>query len=161
MAKTEPFEKYFNDYEEWFEKHPKVYDAEIKALKKLLLPFENGVEIGVGSGRFALPLNIKKGVEPSYKMAEIARSKDIDVIYGVAEELPFDNNSFDFALMVTTICFVDDAPKSLKEIFRILKPKGFCIIGFVKRDSSIGKLYEQNREISRFYKEATFLLPKS
>ena len=89
-------------------------------------------------------------------MAEISRLKGIDVIDGVAENLPCRDNSFDFALMVTTICFVDDALKSLQEIYRILKPGGFCIIGFVDKDSSIGKLYEKNRQMSRFYKEVTF-----
>ena len=93
-------------------------------------------------------------------MAEISRLKGIDVIDGVAENLPCRDNSFDFALMVTTICFVDDALKSLQEIYRILKPGGFCIIGFVDKDSSIGKLYEKNRQMSRFYKEATFFSAK-
>ena len=156
MAKIESFEKFFNYYEEWFDKHPKVYEAEIKAIKKLLKPFEDGIEIGIGSGRFALPFGINLGVEPSHKMAEISRSKGIEVIEAAAEDLPFEDNSFDFALMVTTICFVDDALKSLTEIYRILKPGGFCIVGFVDRDSSIGKLYEKNRHMSRFYKEATF-----
>lgn len=160
MAKTEPFEKYFKDYEEWFEKHPKIYEAEINTIKKLLSPFENGVEIGIGSGRFALSFNISKGIDPSIKMAEISRAKGIDVIEGIAEELPYDDNSFDFALMVTTICFVDDALKSLQEIYRILKPGGFCIIGFVDKNSNIGKLYEKNRQMSRFYKEATFFTAK-
>ena len=59
MPKIEPFEKYSQDYEEWFEKHQKLYEAEIKAVKKLIPPFANGIEIGVGSGRFAVPLGIK------------------------------------------------------------------------------------------------------
>ena len=160
MAKIESFEQFFKDYEEWFEKHPKVYEAEIKAIEKLLKPFENSIEIGVGSGRFALPFGIKTGVEPSNKMAEISRSKGIDVIDGVAENLPCKDNSFDFALMVTTICFVDDALKSLKEIYRILRPGGFCIVSFIDKESSIGKLYEKKRLNSRFYKEATFFTTK-
>lgn len=133
MAKIKAFENFSKDYEDWFIKHPKVYEAEIEAIKKLITPFEEAIEIGVGSGRFALPFGIKKGIEPSYKMAEIARSKGIEVTEGVAEKLPFDENSFDFILMVTTICFVDDPLKAIKEIYRTLKDGGFCIIGFVDK----------------------------
>ncbi|MCJ7765742.1 MAG: class I SAM-dependent methyltransferase [Thiovulaceae bacterium] len=66
------------------------------------------------------------------------------------------NDSCDLVLMVTTICFVDDALQSLKEIYRILQPGGFVIIGFVDRASQIGQFYEQHRKESRFYDAARF-----
>ncbi len=156
MPKIEPFERFPHVYEAWFENHPRLYRAEIEAVRTLLPPFEKGIEIGVGSGRFALPLGITTGVEPSVKMAEIARSKGVEVIEGVAEALPVEGESFDFALMVTTICFVDDPLLSLQEIHRILKPGGYVIIGFVDRDSALGQQYEKNRGESRFYREARF-----
>jgi SAM-dependent methyltransferase len=156
MPKTGPFERFPQAYEAWFDRHPNLYEAEIEAIKSILPPYEKGIEIGIGSGRFALPLGIMTGVEPSAKMAEIARSKGIEVIEGVAEALPVEDESFDFALMVTTICFVDDPLLSLQEIRRILKPEGYVIIGFVDRDSALGQLYEKNREESRFYREARF-----
>ena len=156
MPKTEAFEKFPQAYEAWFEKHSILYDAEIEAIKKLLPPFKHGIEIGVGSGRFAVPLGIKTGVEPSAKMAEIARSKGIEVIEGIAEDLPVGNETFDLALMVTTICFVDDPLLSLQNIYRILKAGGYVIIGFVDRGSELGKQYEKNRLNSRFYRQARF-----
>ena len=156
MPKIEPFERFPQAYEAWFDRHPNLYEAEIEAIKSILPPYEKGIEIGIGSGRFALPLGIMTGVEPSAKMAEIARSKGIEVIEGVAEALPVEDESFDFALMVTTICFVDDPLLSLQEIRRILKPEGYVIIGFVDRDSALGQQYEKNREESRFYREARF-----
>jgi len=156
MPKIEPFEKFPQAYEEWFEKHSIPYDAEIKAIRKLLPPFKKGIEIGVGSGRFAVPFDITTGVEPSAKMAKIARSKGIEVIEGVAEDLPIRNETFDFALMVTTICFVDDPLLALQNIYRILKPDSYVIIGFVDRDSVLGQQYEKNRLNSRFYREARF-----
>jgi len=156
MPKIEPFEKFPQAYEAWFEKHSILYDAEIKAIRKILPPFKNGIEIGIGSGRFAAPLGITTGVEPSPKMAEIARSKGIEVIEGIAEDLPIGNETFDFALMVTTICFVDDPLLALQNIYRILKPDSYVIIGFVDRDSALGQQYEKNRLNSRFYREARF-----
>ncbi len=106
MPKTKVFETFSREYEEWFEKHSILYDAEIEAIRKLLPPFKNGIEIGVGSGRFAVPFDITTGVEPSAKMAEIAGSKGVEVIKGVAEDLPIGNETFDFVLMVTKIPLV-------------------------------------------------------
>jgi ubiquinone/menaquinone biosynthesis C-methylase UbiE len=78
------------------------------------------------------------------------------VIDGVAEALPFEDCLFDFALMVTTICFVDDIEASFKEAFRVIKPAGFLINGFVDRNSSLGKFYQQHRAKNVFYKIAIF-----
>jgi len=156
MPRIEPFERFPQAYEAWFEKYSNLYDAEIEAIRTLLPSFEKGIEIGVGSGRFALPLGITTGIEPSAKMAGISRSKVIKVIEGVAEALPLEDNSFDFALMVTTICFVDDPLLSLQEIHRILRPEGSVIIGFAERESALGEQYEKNRRESHFYREAHF-----
>jgi SAM-dependent methyltransferase len=156
MAKIAPFEAHPDDYEAWFDAHPDIYAAEIEAIRRLLPPFKKGVEIGVGSGRFSLPFGIREGVEPSEKMAEIARLKGIRTIKGVAEQLPLEDGSYDLAIMVTTICFVDDVSRSFEEIRRILTPGGYIIIGFVDRESPIGRLYERNRDRSRFYQAANF-----
>ena len=64
-------------------------------------------------------------------MRKLARERKIRVYNAVAESLPFEAGQFDFALMVTTICFVDDIEKSFKEVKRILKSGGLFIIGFV------------------------------
>ncbi|WP_456432993.1 class I SAM-dependent methyltransferase [Nitratifractor sp.] len=156
MAKIEPFENYTDRYEAWFEEHRELYRWEIEAVRQLLPPFADGVEIGIGTGRFALPLGIDKGIEPSAKMAEVAREKGLEVIPGTAEEIPLPDESVDFALMVTTICFVDDPPKALREIWRILRPGGWVIVGFVDRDTPLGRYYLEHRSESRFYAPATF-----
>jgi len=78
------------------------------------------------------------------------------VIEGVAEELPFEDESFDFLLMVTTICFLDDAEEALREAHRVLKLGGSMIIGFIDRESPLGKEYLKHKEENVFYREATF-----
>ncbi|MBN1550135.1 class I SAM-dependent methyltransferase [bacterium] len=157
MPKIEPFETYSNEYDTWFENHRDFYSAELEAIRRLIPSAGlEGMEIGVGSGRFAVPLGIMTGVEPSEKMAQKARQKGIDVHSGVAEALPFPDKRFDFVLMVTTICFVDDIEKSLSEAFRVLKTEGFIIVGFVDRESDLGRQYSEERDDSRFYKNATF-----
>jgi len=160
MARIEPFEKYSKEYDEWFIKNQDIYLAELNAIKSLF-PFDKyGVEIGVGTGRFAFPLGIKVGVEPSKKMAEISRKKGIKVYEGAAERLPFNEKTFDFVLMVTTICYVDDLVKSFKEAYRVLKTGGFIIVGFIDKESELGKQYQLNKEKSKFYKDATFYSAK-
>ena len=156
MAKIKPFDEYALQYEDWFERNRFVYESELKAIREQLPKSNNGIEIGVGSGRFAVPLGIKIGVEPSRKMREMAQKKGIEVIGGVAEELPFDDSQFGFALMVTTICFLDDIEAAFKEAYGVLKPNGLFIIGFIDKASPIGRLYQEHKNESVFYKVATF-----
>jgi len=156
VSKTEPFEKYTDQYENWFEKNRYVYKSEINAIREILPDFKDGIEIGVGSGRFAEPLGIKFGIEPSYKMRKIAQSRGIEAVDSAAENLPFKDCSFDLALMITTLCFLDDERKAFIEIYRILKPGGYFINGFVDKNSKVGSVYQKNKQKSIFYREAIF-----
>ena len=58
--------------------------------------------------------------------------------------------------MVTTISFLDDIGTAFKRVYRILKEKGAFIIGFVDRNSPLGKLYQKRKAQSLFYRVATF-----
>ncbi len=156
MARIGPFDHHSNQYEDWFHKNECAYLSELIAVKKMLPLNKKGIEIGVGSGRFAEPLNIKMGIEPSQKMIELAIQRGIRVIKGVAEELSVKDEQFDFALMVTTICFLDDSEKACREIYRILKPSGCIIVGFVNKHSTLGKYYQAHKNESVFYCEANF-----
>lgn len=156
MTKHLVFDKHIGQYEKWFDDNNYVFQSELKAIRKLLLLEGKGVEIGVGSGIFALPLGIKEGCDPSPVMRAKAKERGINAVSGTAENLPYKTGSFDFALMVTTICFVDDVQKSISEVFRILKDKGNFIIAFVDKNSPIGKHYMKHKNESIFYKEATF-----
>lgn len=156
MARTQPFDEHLDEYEDWFRKHFYVYESEVEAVRYFIPQNKKGIEIGIGTGRFAVPLKIREGVEPSQKMREHSIKLGLKVYPGTAEKLPLESQSYDFALMVTTICFVDDVNKSIEEAYRILKPGGNFIIGLVDKDSPLGKVYEQIKEQNRFYKFATF-----
>lgn len=156
MAKIEPFEKHTSEYEAWFENNRFVYESELRAIEEKLPKKGEGLEVGVGSGRFAAPLGIRLGVDPSRKMRELARSRGIKAIDGVAENLPFDDCRFHFVLMATTICFLEDIKASFREAFRVLKPGGHLITGFIDKESPVGTLYQQRKSESVFYKIATF-----
>ncbi len=156
MPGVESFDKNVNQYEQWFTDHPFAYVSELHAVRALLPPTGSGIEIGVGTGRFAAPLGIKKGVEPSKAMAALAKKKGIEVLPGVAEKIPGAQAEFDFALLVTTVCFLDDLDLAFREIHRILKPEGTFIIGFIDRESLLGRTYEKRKDKSVFYRNATF-----
>jgi SAM-dependent methyltransferase len=156
MARTKPFEEHPILYEDWFERNRFAYESELLAVKTQLPEGGRGLEIGVGSGRFAAPLGIKIGVEPAVAMGEMAGNRGIEVVGGVAEALPFKECEFEFALMVTAVCFLDNTEASLKEAYRVVKPNGSLVIGFIDKESPIGKSYLRRRHKSIFYGIATF-----
>lgn len=156
MAKIEPFERYAQEYDNWFEINNYAFLSELNAIRKVLPQTKDTIEIGIGSGIFAKPLGIKEGVEPSKAMRERAVKKGIKVIDATAEELPYNNASKNGVVMITTICFVDDVRKSFLEVNRILKENGFFIIGFIDKNSPVGKEYLKHKDENLFYKDATF-----
>jgi ubiquinone/menaquinone biosynthesis C-methylase UbiE len=155
-----PFDIYPDEYENWFIKNELLFQSELLALKQVVPTNKKGIEIGVGSGLFAEKLNIKFGIDPSEKMLEFAKQRKIIVEKGVAENLPYTDNSFDFAVFVTSICFVENPEKAIKETYRILNNNGEIIIAFIDKESSLGQILEKNKNESKFYKDAKFFSVK-
>ncbi|MDH5649303.1 MAG: class I SAM-dependent methyltransferase [Gammaproteobacteria bacterium] len=155
MAKTQAFDAYTKDYDDWFSRHLYAYESELNAIRALLQDKGFGVEVGIGTGRFSAPLGIAVGIEPSTVMARMASAKGITVIEGVAEFLPLGDNTCDYLLYVTTLCFLDSIDQALHEAHRTLRPTGSIIIGLIDRDSALGEHYESNKSGSRFYQQAT------
>jgi len=155
IMKMDVFSKYVREYEEWFERNKFAYLSEIEALKKVV-PEGKGLEVGVGTGRFAEPLGIDYGIDPSENMLKIAESRGIKTVLGGGEELPFADNEFDFVLIAVTICFVDDPDKVIGEAKRVLKNNGKIIIGIIDKNSKLGKIYQNKRSKSKFYSVARF-----
>lgn len=156
MSKIEPFNEHSKEYDDWYSKNAFIYLSELNAIKSFIPQELNGLEVGVGTGRFAEPLNIRVGIEPSENMAAIARNHGIQTIRGSAECIPFPDRSFDFALMVTAICFFDDVNVAFQEAFRVIKGGGFLVVAFIDRNSELGIMYEKLKNNSLFYKDATF-----
>lgn len=151
------FDQHTVEYDQWYERHAALYESELEALRRALPSQGNGVEIGVGTGRFAAPLGINTGVEPAENMAKMAEQRGVKVHRAYAEKLPFENQSFDFVLMVTTLCFLGDVSAALAEARRVLRPGGCFIAGIVDRESPLGREYEAKKEGHAFYKDAHFL----
>ena len=48
------FDEHAGDYDTWFDEHNHVYQAQLRILRKAVPGFQRGLEVGVGSGRFAV-----------------------------------------------------------------------------------------------------------
>ncbi|MFZ7127356.1 MAG: class I SAM-dependent methyltransferase [Desulfobacterales bacterium] len=156
MPKSTSFSRHHRRYDGWFVRHAAAYHSELLAVRALLPLRGLGLSIGVGTGRFAGPLGVRIGLDPAREVLEYASQRGILVVQGAAEALPFPNHSFDYALSVTTICFVDDAAAMLSEAYRVLKPGGRLVTGFIDRTSGLGRHYRAHQAESEFYREATF-----
>jgi SAM-dependent methyltransferase len=150
------FEEAAQEYDAWFDRNRVVYESEIMALQRFLPPVQGGLEIGVGTGRFAVPLGLQVGLDPAKGMADLARRRGIKVVRAVAEALPFRDGSFRLAVLVTVLCFLPAPPLALREASRILKPGGRLIIGMIDQDSPLGQRYEAHKRESAFYRQAHF-----
>jgi len=150
------FDVYADEYEEWFERNRFAYLSELNLLKMLMLERGRGLEVGIGTGRFAVPLGLDFGIDPSRNMLQMAKNLGIRVVSAKGEHLPFKNEVFDYVLIMVTICFVDDPNQVVGESMRVLKNRGQIVIGIVDRDSWLGKLYLAKKDKSKFYREANF-----
>ena len=156
MTRTTPFDTKVDRYEQWFETHPAAYRSEVAALKRVCPPVDAGLAVGVGTGRFAAPLGIDRGVDPSRPMLRRAYRRGIEPIQGVGEALPVADSAVDVALLVTSICFLDDRSAAFEELRRVLMPESALLIGFVDAESPLGQRY-QHETGSPFYQDAEFV----
>lgn len=156
MPRSASFEAYHQRYDNWFVRHAAAYHSELLAVRALLPWHGLGLAIGVGTGRFASPLGVQVGIDPAHNVLRYAANRGVTSVRAIAEALPFTSNSFDYALSVTTICFVDDATIMLSEAYRILKPGGHLVIGFIDRTSKLGEHYQAHQAENVFYQDATF-----
>jgi ubiquinone/menaquinone biosynthesis C-methylase UbiE len=92
-------------------------------------------------------------------MRLVALERGLEVMPGDAEHLPFKDLHYDFVLMIFCISYVNNLAAAFAEANRVLKNGGSLIIGFIDKDSIIGKAYERRKPFSVFYKQANFYTP--
>ncbi len=153
------FDELAERYDRWYEGEGReLFEKEVALLRRAIGSFKKGVEIGVGSGRFAKALGIELGVDPSINMLRIAKGRGIKVILGTGEAVPLKSSAFDLVLIAFTICFVMDPYRVLKESSRILQSHGKLVIALIPSESRLGRTYrEMGEEGHPIYREARFL----
>lgn len=86
----------------------------------------------------------------------LAKGRGIEVVKGAGEKLPFRDRTFGGALLIVTLCFVDDPSEVLGESKRVLMDDGSIILGLILKESPWARFYEEGRvdslyKIARFY----------
>ena len=160
MRNDDPYKGRAEKYDRWYDDYKYAYQCELDAIRKLIPKTGVGLEVGVGTGRFAKPLNITYGVEPSKAMREFARAQGLEVIEGAAEDLPYEDKRFDFVLIVAVLHLMDDPAKAMQECFRVIKAGGALVIGFFDRESHLGKKYSQKWTDDEHHKTPLFFTPE-
>jgi SAM-dependent methyltransferase len=124
------------DYERWLNGPKRQFAAELESrlMRDMLnpLPGETLLDIGCGSGASLKPfldfgLQVT-GIDPSPYMLDIAISQlknRVDFYREYAEDLPFGDNSFNYAILVTTLEFVENPQKAIEEACRVAKDRVF------------------------------------
>jgi SAM-dependent methyltransferase len=123
--------------------HPDRYVCVVKDILKFCEP-EKGfwIDLGAGKGQVGIPLIEATGnpvvmldpnVEAMMKGLEIASEKGLGdrlfAVVGVAEDMPFPDNSVDLVVSRGSIFFWTDSVKGLQEVYRVLRPGGKAYIG--------------------------------
>ncbi|MGD8520013.1 MAG: class I SAM-dependent methyltransferase [Desulfobacterales bacterium] len=129
-------------YEQWLQQplNRSVFELETQLMRDLLKPMrgESILDIGCGTGaclQAFLDIGLQvTGLDPSTYMLDVAirnLGNRVELYRGYAEDLPFDDNSFTYACLFTTLEFVDDPQKTLEEACRVAKDRVF--IGVLNR----------------------------
>ncbi|MBN2061723.1 MAG: class I SAM-dependent methyltransferase [Deltaproteobacteria bacterium] len=125
-------------YESWY-KSPKgkLLDTFFESLVPTLMEPRQGekvLDIGCGSGNQLLCLSKLAldiyGIDASPYMISLARERlgnRCSLKTGMAEDLPFEDNEFDVALLVNSLEFIDDPVEALREAARVTKRKIFIV----------------------------------
>jgi len=150
------FDDHAGDYDRWFDEHSDVYEAQIRMFRDAIPDQGRGLEVGVGSGRFAVPFGIRCGIDPSRELARIAKHRGIEVVRGEGEHLPYRAASFDYVLMMTVICFLDDVIAVFHEANRVLRPGGILVVGFIEEGGEISRIYQHESTKGMFLRFAKF-----
>ncbi len=125
----------------------------------------SALDVGCGTGnqhlanRQAFPLARLVGLDPSPGMLHRARSKttDVDWVRGDGCRLPFANESIDYVSNQFAYPHVSDREALIREIFRVLKPKGRFVLVNIAPWMSRGWIYYRFFPVAWVRDEQDFL----
>jgi ubiquinone/menaquinone biosynthesis C-methylase UbiE len=107
-------------------------------------------DLGCGSGVFSIPLSkkVKKvyAIDIEQKMIDALKQKieqkkiyNIKPLLSKDDQIPLENYSLDLLLTINTLHEFRDLDKTIKEIYRVLKPVGkVAVVDFKKKREGFG-----------------------
>lgn len=125
-----------NAYADWCNEPARQHDFKLQteAMLKMLspLPKRTVLDIGCGAGRcFPALLNqglLVSGVDPSPYMLDVAGERfgmRVDLHRALAEDLPFEDNTFNYSVLMTSLEFTDRPARAIEEACRVTRDKIF------------------------------------
>lgn len=141
---------YYDEISEGYEElHKEEQLKKIRIIKKKAVIREKDklLDVGCGTGITIEPWECKRyGIDPAPKLLEKARQKSrIDYKLAAAEELPFEDDSFDIVISITAIQNFRDIRKGLEEIKRVGKRR--FVLSFLKRSAKADLIGRQIRRL--------------
>jgi SAM-dependent methyltransferase len=137
-----------NRYRRWYQTPLGArVDQDEKAVVLALARLEHSdrvLDVGCGDGNYtagaAERTGAAVGLDRSRAMLAAARQRlsgvgGLSWVEGDAEELPFEDATFDVVLIVTVLCFARQPGRVLREAFRVLRPGGRLVLGELGRYS--------------------------
>jgi ubiquinone/menaquinone biosynthesis C-methylase UbiE len=128
------FDTIASDYDAWYDQPVgrAILAAELDCLRRLVGCCRGRwLEVGVGTGRFAIGLGIGEGIDPAANMLQIAARRGVRTYLETADSLPFPEGSFDGVLLALTLCFIEDPAAALRECRRVISHDGVLLVGIV------------------------------
>lgn len=106
------------------------------------------LDIGCGTGISSEFDCFVVGIDPSIEL--LKQNKNNGKLLGIAEALPFKDNSFDYIISVTAIHNFENINKSLNEMKRVGKDRFiFSILKKSKKFDSIKRMINDNLKVER------------
>ncbi len=143
------FDLLTDKYDAWYDSDEgrPLYESELRCLNPMVEDSPKPIlEIGVGTGRFAMHFPDVIGIDPSLNALKMAEKRGIKTVHGDGEHLPFQDKTFGCILIIVTLCFVENPLGVLREAKRVLKKNGSMLLGIVPKDSPWGIFYEEKKK---------------
>jgi ubiquinone/menaquinone biosynthesis C-methylase UbiE len=123
--------RYYNTIANGYDElHGQEQLRKLAVIKQCIPPDARILDVGCGTGISSMLGNVV-GIDPSRKMLAHA---GFPVVEGVAEALPFKNNSFDVVISVTALHHCANVQKALHEILRVAKK--MAVLSILKKSKN-------------------------
>lgn len=179
MQNAKPFEQQlekirsvgYGAYEEWFKllepnlisytDNPEAgisieENAGARLFRDFIAPYAFGTVLDVGCGIASLPAYLadfdKELIAGSDPLSP-ELSRDFNFYHGLAEMLPWQDNSFDNVIIGTSMDHFLDPYKALDEAKRVLKPNGFLLLwmGFIPGGKKYDPVSFDSKPVDEFH----------